>query len=103
MADIGVDLGVLKAFLQVIVNSLIANLADQRQIRYADLLLLRAFEDRFLDLGFAAPAPAEGLAGAGVFLAPGALRDRLDILGQLGTWRAMGRMRRDEVRTMLSA
>lgn len=46
-----VDLRVLKSFLEVLVDGLVRDLAEQREVRHSNLLLLRALEHRLLDLG----------------------------------------------------
>lgn len=67
MTDIGVYLSMFKAFLQILIYSFVRNLAQKREIRYTDLLLLGDFECGFLDLRLA----------AGFFGLPGAEKRRL--------------------------
>lgn len=43
----------LKAQLQVVINSLVGDLAEQCQVGNTDLLLLRTLEHSLLDLRFA--------------------------------------------------
>jgi hypothetical protein len=50
MANVGVDLAVLEALLQVVVDGLVGDLAQQRQIRDSDLFLLGDFKGGLLDL-----------------------------------------------------
>jgi hypothetical protein len=50
VADVGVDLAMLEALLQVVVDGLVGDLAQQREVRDSDLLLLGDFEGGFLDL-----------------------------------------------------
>jgi hypothetical protein len=52
MADVGVYLGILEALFQVVVNGLVGDLADEREIRHSHLLLLRRLEYGAFDLGF---------------------------------------------------
>jgi len=67
-----VDLAILEALLQVVVDGFIRHLADQREIRHTDFLLLGRLEDGLLcEL-------RGGLSlGRGLLLAPCALRHRL--------------------------
>jgi hypothetical protein len=63
-----VDLAIFEALLQILVDSLIRDLADQREIRDSDFLLLGGFEDGLLrELRL-------GLSCGGILLAPCALR-----------------------------
>lgn len=75
MADVGVDLGILEALFQIVVDGLVGDLADEREVRDADFLLLRAFELGFLDVG--PPPTTRGLRRSLVLLATCALCDRL--------------------------
>jgi hypothetical protein len=50
MANVGVYLGILEALLQVVVDGLVRDLADKREIRHSDFLLLRCLEHGPLDL-----------------------------------------------------
>jgi hypothetical protein len=62
-----VDFGILESLLQVVVDGFVRYLANQREIRDSNLLLLRALEDGLLrELRFLA-------ATAAIFFAPGAL------------------------------
>jgi hypothetical protein len=45
MADICVDLGILEPLLQILVDSLVADLADESQVANANFLLLGRFEN----------------------------------------------------------
>jgi hypothetical protein len=51
MANVGVYFCILKAFLQVVVDGFVGDLADERKIRYAHLLLLRGLEYGAFELG----------------------------------------------------
>ena len=72
-----INLSILKPLLQIVIDSLIRDLTDQRKIRHADLLLLCALKHRFPDLRLASSAAAGRLGITGFLLAAGALRDRL--------------------------
>jgi hypothetical protein len=62
-----VDFALLEALLQILVDSLVRDLADQREIRHSDFLLLGGLEDGLLrELRL-------GLSCAGILLAPCAL------------------------------
>ena len=77
MADISVDFCSFEALLQIIVDRLVRNLADERKVRNSDFLLLRALELGFLNIR---PSPtALGLRRALVLLATCALCDRLSL------------------------
>jgi hypothetical protein len=47
-----VDLGILEALLEVVVDGLVGDLADQGEVRHANLLLLGRLEDGALDGAF---------------------------------------------------
>lgn len=46
-----VDLRVLESFLEVLIDCLVRDLAEQREVRHSDLLLLRTLEHSLLNLG----------------------------------------------------
>lgn len=72
-----VDFAILEALLQVVVDGLVRDLADQRQIRDAHLLLLGGLEDGFCcELGLWLPRTSSSCS-ASILLAPGALSYRL--------------------------
>ena len=79
-------LRIFESLLQVVIDSLIRDLADQGKIRYANLLLLCTFKYRFFDIWFATTAASRSLLGCNVFFAPGTFRDTLggSISGQSG-------------------
>jgi hypothetical protein len=65
-----VDLAILKALLEVVVDGLVGDLANQREIRDTDLLLLGRLEDGLCcELGLLLCRAG----GAGILLAPCAL------------------------------
>ena len=67
-----INLAILEALLQVVVDGLIGDFADQRKVRDTDLLLLGRLEDGLCrELGLLL-SPAGG-GGSGVLLAPCAL------------------------------
>lgn len=74
-----VDFAILEALLQVVVDGLVRDLADQRQIRDSHLLLLGGLENSFgRELGLLLPRTSSSAAGSSsIFLAPGALSYRL--------------------------
>ena len=75
-----VDFRILKPLLQIVVDRLIRDLADQGKIRDSHFLLLCTLENSLFDLGLPPSAPARrGLGATGVLLAAGALRNRLEI------------------------
>lgn len=53
-----VDLRILKALLQIVIDRLIRDLADQGEIRHSNLLLLGTLEHRLLNLGLPPAAAA---------------------------------------------
>ena len=71
-----VDLAILEALLEVVVDSLVGNLADQRQVRDADFLLLGRLEDGLGRELLLLPR-ASSAGSASILFAPGALRYRL--------------------------
>jgi len=71
-----IDLAILKALLQVVVDGLVGNLANEGKIRDSHLLLLGALESGLPDLGLA--AAAAGLCGSGILLSSSALGDGLN-------------------------
>jgi hypothetical protein len=78
-----VDFAILEALLQVVVDGLVGDLADQRQIRHAHLLLLGALEDGLgCELRLGLPWPRCSAGSRCVLLAPGALGYRLHALCQ---------------------
>lgn len=72
---------IFKSLLQILIDSLIRNLADQREVRNANLPLLAGFEHGFAHLGLCSSAAAAGTAwlrGASrLFRTSGALGDGL--------------------------
>lgn len=72
---------IFKPLLQIVVDSLVRNLADKREIRNSNLFLLGAFEDGLPDLGLS-PSTARRLGIAIVLLPTGALCDCLFDLSQ---------------------
>lgn len=48
MADVGVDLPSFESLLQVVVDGLVGNLAEQRQVRDTDFLLFGCLEGGLL-------------------------------------------------------
>jgi hypothetical protein len=71
-----VDFAILKALLQVVVDGLVGDLANQRKIRDADFLLLGRLEDG-LGCELLLLPRASGSGSASILLAPGALSYRL--------------------------
>lgn len=71
-----IDFAILEPLLQVVVDGLVGDLADQGEVGNANLLLLGALEDGLADLGLAA---AGGLRGGGILLAPCALGNGLSL------------------------
>ena len=71
-----VDFAILEALLQVVVDGLVGDLADQRQIGDADFLLLGRLEDG-LGCELLLLPRASSAGGASILLAPGALCYRL--------------------------
>ena len=71
-----VDFAILEALLQVVVDGLVRNLADQRQVRDADFLLLGRLEDGLGRELLLLPR-ASSAGSASILFAPGALRYRL--------------------------
>jgi hypothetical protein len=68
-----VNFAILEAFLEVVVDGLVRDFADEREIRDTDFLLLGRLEDGFLcELG-AWLSPAGCLGSSAILLAPGAL------------------------------
>lgn len=68
-----VDFAILEALLQIVVDGLVGNLADQREIRDTDFLLLGRLKDGLLcELRLGLPT-AGGLGPSGILLAPCAL------------------------------
>jgi hypothetical protein len=47
-----------KSKFKVIVNGLVGDLAEQRKVRYSDLLFLRSLEHSLLDLGLSSCSSA---------------------------------------------
>lgn len=80
-----VDLAILEALLQVVIDGLVGNLADQSKIRHSDLLLLGRLECRLLDLGLAAGR----LCGSRVLLSSRAFGYGLQT--QVSGWAQSGR------------
>lgn len=70
-----VNLPILETLLQVLVDGFIADLADERQVRNSDLLLLCRLEYGLLDLVFSLVLCLSGLFG--LRFAPGAFGDGL--------------------------
>ena len=79
MANVCVYLGILESFLQVIVDGFVGDFADEGEIRYSDLLLLRRLVGCFSNLRLRAASAAAGLwlCLSGIFLAAGSLGDSL--------------------------
>jgi hypothetical protein len=79
MTNVGVYLCILEAFLQVVVDGLVGDLADEREIRHANFLLLGRLEDGPLDLAFVPTASRRRgrLRPAGVLFAACSLCDSL--------------------------
>lgn len=73
--------GILEAFLQILIDSLIGYLADQGKIRNSHFLFFSTFEYRFPDLWLASTTRSFGIArlanGVSLLLAAGSLGDRL--------------------------
>lgn len=73
--------GILKTFLQILVDSFIGYLADQGEIRDSHFLLFSTFEYRFPDLWLASTTRSFGIAsladGVCLLLAAGSLCNRL--------------------------
>jgi len=68
-----IDLPICESLLQVLIDSLIRDLADQGKIRHANFLLLRAFKDSLADLALRAAS----CRGRGILIATCALCHRL--------------------------
>jgi hypothetical protein len=68
-----VDFAILEAFLEIVVDGLVGDLADQREIRDTDFLLLGRLEDGLLCEVGTRLSPAGCLGSSAVLLAPGAL------------------------------
>ena len=77
MANVGVNFGILESLFQVVIDGLVGDLADERQIRDPDLLLLGAFELGFFDLRLPPTPTGRRLRRALVLLAACALCHRL--------------------------
>lgn len=71
-----VDFGIFESHLQIVVDSLIGDLANERQVRYTDLLLLSALEYSLADLGLA-PSAVRRLSIAGILFPASAFGDGL--------------------------
>lgn len=54
-AQTNVNLSILKALLQILIDSFVRHLAQQCQVRDSDLLLLGRIECRLLDIGLPSP------------------------------------------------
>ena len=72
-----IDLPIRKSLLQVLIDSLVRNLADQRKIRHTNFLLLCAFEYGLADL----PLRAASCGRRGILIATCALCHRLVRIG----------------------
>lgn len=70
-----IDLGILKAFLQVVIDRLIRNLANQCKIRNPHLFLLSSLKDCLSDLRLRSSGWRRG--GRGLFTPTGALGNGL--------------------------
>lgn len=75
-----VDLTILESLLQVVVDGLVGNLADEGEIRDSDLLLLCRLEGGLLDLGLS--TGTAGLRGGGILLSSSAFGYGLRCVGQ---------------------
>jgi hypothetical protein len=81
-----VDLAILEALLQVVVDSLVGNLADQRQVRDAHFLLLGCLEDSLCcELGLL-PRASSSAGGGRILLAPSAFRYRTLHRSSVSVW-----------------
>lgn len=73
--------GILKTFLQILVDGFIGYLADEGKIRNSHFLLFGTFEYRFPDLWLASTTRSFGIArladGVSLLLAASSLCDRL--------------------------
>lgn len=83
-----VYLPILEPYLQVVIDSLIRDLADESEIRYSDLLLLGALEYSFPDLGLP-PSTTPCLGRAAVLLPSCAFCNCL-IKHQVSVFRSLG-------------
>ena len=72
-----VYLRILEALLQIIIDSLVRDLADEREVGNAHLLLLGTLEDGLLDLGLSARRANAALVRGGIFLAASSSGDTL--------------------------
>lgn len=71
-----IDLCILKALLQILINCLVGDLADQGKVRHSNFLFLRALKYRFSN--FRLPSSIVcALGGCQFFLAAGAFCDSL--------------------------
>ena len=81
-----VDLAILEALLQIVVDSLVGNLADQRQVRDAHFLLLGCLEDSLCcELGLL-PRASSSAGGGRILLAPSAFRYRTLHRSPVSVW-----------------
>lgn len=81
-----VDLAILEALLQIVVDSLVGNLADQRQVRDAHFLLLGCLEDSLCcELGLL-PRASSSAGGGRILLAPSAFRYRTLHRSSVSVW-----------------
>lgn len=75
-ASTDIDLGILKALLQILINCLIRNFADQGKVRHADFFLLRALKHRFSNFRLPSPIICP-FRGCQIFLSAGAFCNTL--------------------------
>jgi hypothetical protein len=79
-----IDLAILKALLQVVVDCLIGDLADKGEIRNSDFFLLGRLEGRLLDLRLSTGSP--GLRGGSILLSSSSFGDGLGAVRSVN-WR----------------
>lgn len=80
--DTHVDFSIFESLFEVVIDGLVGDLADEREITDAHLLLLRALEDCFLHLW--PPTTARRLLfGLSIFLAASSSSDAL---GPIVSW-----------------
>lgn len=67
MTDIGINFGAFETLLEVVVDGIVGNFAEQCQIRNSNLLLLRSLKGGLLGLGastLAARSPGLSISGS---------------------------------------
>ena len=72
-----IDLSIFEPLLQIVIDSLVRDLADQRKVGDSHFFLLCTFKYRLPDLGLAGPRITSSIVG-GFLPSAGALRNGLD-------------------------